>query len=53
MRAWDEKIRARERSNRAKKEISLIPGEELKLKMLGSFFIPREYMLVGGMVRFI
>ncbi|MEW6684987.1 MAG: gas vesicle protein [Candidatus Edwardsbacteria bacterium] len=38
MKAWDEKIRAWEKDNRAKKEISLIQGEELKLKMLGSFF---------------
>jgi len=38
MKAWDENIRAWEGNNRIKKEISLLRGEELKLKMLGSFF---------------
>lgn len=38
MKAWDEKIRAGAGNNRAKKEISLLEGEELKLKMFGSFF---------------
>ncbi|MBU4312292.1 MAG: gas vesicle protein, partial [Candidatus Omnitrophica bacterium] len=38
MKAWDEKIRVWEGNNRTTKEISLLQGEELKLKMLGSFF---------------
>jgi len=35
MKGWDEKIRAGHEKNR---EISLVQGEELKLKMSGSFF---------------
>jgi len=38
MKAWDEKIRAWEGSDKIKKEISLLQGEDIKLKMLGSFF---------------
>jgi len=38
MQAWDEKIRTWEGDNINKKEVSLVQGEEIKVKMLGSFF---------------
>jgi len=38
MKDWDKKIRVDEGNNRLKKEVSLIQGEELELKMSGSFF---------------
>jgi len=38
MQAWDERIRAWERNYRSKKESSLIQGEEIILRMLGSYY---------------
>ena len=38
MQSWDERTRAWEREQRGKKEISLGDGEEIILKMLGSYY---------------
>ena len=38
MQAWDERTRAWEREHRKKKEISLLGGEEIALKMYGSYY---------------
>ena len=38
MQSWDERTRAWEREQRDKKEISLRDGEEIILKMLGSYY---------------
>jgi len=38
MQAWDEKTRTWEKEYRKKKEISLLQGEEVILKMLGSYY---------------
>ncbi|GFP22737.1 hypothetical protein HKBW3S09_00205, partial [Candidatus Hakubella thermalkaliphila] len=38
MQSWDERTRAWEREHRKKKEISLLEGEEIVLKMYGSHY---------------
>ena len=38
MTEWDERTRAWEREHRKKKEISAVPGEEIILEMLGSYY---------------
>ncbi|MDI6892509.1 MAG: gas vesicle protein [Actinomycetota bacterium] len=38
MQAWDERTRAWEREHRGKKELSLTQGEEVILKMFGSYY---------------
>ena len=38
MQAWDEKSRVWEREHRKKKEVALVGGEEISLKMFGSFY---------------
>lgn len=38
MQAWDEKTRAWEREHRGKKELSLTQGEEVILKMFGTYY---------------
>jgi ribosomal protein L37E len=38
MQAWDERTRAWEREHRGKKELSLTQGEEVVLKMFGSYY---------------
>lgn len=38
MKDWDERTRAWESEHRKKKEISVVPGEEIILEMLGSYY---------------
>ena len=47
MQSWDERTRAWEREHRKKKEISLLEGEEIVLKMYGSRYYRSDSLKIA------